>query len=145
MRATLATALGFAAAILCAPAVQAQSPVGVWLHANQRIEVEISACGDRLCGRIIWFHSPNDAAGLPLVDLKNPDPALRGRPLLGLQVLHDVHLVGAVNWEDGVIYNPDDGKAYQVSLSIQSDGALRVRGFVLVPFLSKTQVWTRVR
>jgi hypothetical protein len=33
-------------------------------------------------GKLAWFRWRNDAAGLPLVDLENRDPALRSRPVL---------------------------------------------------------------
>lgn len=52
-------------------AAQSPTPIGVWLHANQRIQIEIEPCDDRLCAKIVWFQWPNDAQGLPLVDLKN--------------------------------------------------------------------------
>lgn len=124
---------------------QRQTRVGVWLHANKRIEVEISPCSDRLCGQIVWFRWPNDAHGLPLVDLKNPDPTLRTRPLLGLTVLRDLRRADARSWEGGKIYNPDDGIDYNARMSVQTNGTLRVRAYVLLPLFGATQVWTRVR
>ena len=123
---------------------QAPPPVGLWLHANKRIQVAIAPCGDRLCGKIVWFRWPNDAQGLPLVDLNNSDPALRTRPLLGLTVLRDLRRAGPRTWEDGKIYNPDDGNDYNALMSIQDDGTLRVRAYVLLPLLGRTQLWTRV-
>ena len=120
------------------------TPVGVWLHANERIQVEIAPCSDRLCGRIIWFRWPNDAQGLPLVDVKNPDPALRTRPLLGLMVLRGLRRSGKNTWADGEIYNPDDGVDYRARMSIQDDGSLRMRAYVLFPLLGRTLVWKRV-
>ena len=30
-------------------------------------------------------------------------------------------------------------------MSIQNDGSLRVRAYVLIPVLGQTQIWTRVR
>jgi uncharacterized protein (DUF2147 family) len=51
---------------------------------------------------------------------------------------------GAGNWEDGKIYNPDDGKEYKAVMSMQQDGSLRVRAYVFLPLLGSTQVWTRV-
>lgn len=128
------------------PAIaQSPTPVGVWLHPNQRIQVEIAPCGDRLCGRLIWFKWPNDAQGLPLVDLKNPAPALRSRPLLGLQILEGLRRTGDRTWEDGRIYNPDDGTLYRTTMSLQDDGSMRVRAFVLLPIFGQTLIWTRVR
>jgi len=119
-------------------------PLGLWLLPNQRIRLEIAPCDDRLCGTLVWFKHPNDAQGLPLVDSKNPDPALRARPLMGLTVLHDLRQTGEGIWEDGTIYNPDDGKKYQARMSLEDDGTLHVRAFVVVEVLGATQVMTRV-
>ena len=132
---------------LAAPPAGAQSPtpLGVWLHANERIKIEIAPCdGDLLCGKLVWFKWPNDAQGLPLVDLKNPDPQLRTRPLLGLEVLTGLRRSGDNTWEDGTIYNPDDGTEYEALMSIEEDGSLRVRAYVFLPILGHTQFWTRV-
>jgi len=126
-------------------AAQSPTPAGVWLHANKRIQVEIAPCGDQLCGKIIWFKWPNDAQGRPLVDLKNANPALRSRPLLGLTVLSGLRRAGDGTWEDGKIYNPDEGEDYHALVSIQDDGALRVRAYVLLPIFGETQIWTRIR
>jgi uncharacterized protein (DUF2147 family) len=141
-----AYALLFALLGASSAAAQGQTPVGVWLHANKRIRVEIAPCGDRLCGKIVWFRWPNDAQGLPLVDLRNENPALRTRPLLGLTILKGLRLADDERtWTGGEIYNPDDGVNYKATMSIQNDGSLRVRAYVLIPTLGKTQIWTRVR
>jgi len=127
------------------PAIaQSETPAGIWLHANKRIRVAISLCGGRLCGKIVWFKWPNDAQGLPLVDLKNKNPALRTRPLLGLTVLRGLHRTGENTWTGGKIYNPDDGMDYEAQMSIQDDRTLRVRAYVLLTALGRTQIWTRV-
>jgi uncharacterized protein (DUF2147 family) len=98
-----------------------------------------------LCGKIVWFRWPNDAQGLPLVDFKNTDPALRTRPLLGLTVLYGLRRADERTWEGGKIYNPDDGEDYQAQMSIQDDGTLRVRAYVLLPLFGSTFIWTRIR
>ncbi|HEV2561665.1 MAG TPA: DUF2147 domain-containing protein [Rhizomicrobium sp.] len=114
------------------------------MHDNKRIQIEIAPCGALLCGKLVWFKWPNGLDGLPLVDLKNQDPALRSRPLLGLTVLYGLHRTGANTWEEGRIYNPDDGVNYRAQMSIGSDGTLRVRAYVLLPIFGKTMIWTRV-
>jgi uncharacterized protein (DUF2147 family) len=124
---------------------QSPTPVGVWLHDNKRIEIEIVPCGERLCATLVWFRWPNDAQGLPLVDLKNPDPALRTRPLLGLEVLRDLRRTALNTWEGGKIYNPDDGGDYNAEMSIGDDGTLRIRAYLLLPLFGHTLIWTRVR
>ena len=120
------------------------TPVGVWLHPNKRIQIEIAPCGDLLCAKIVWFKSPNNAAGLPLADVKSSDPTLRQRALLGLTVLRDLRHTGENIWEDGKIYNPDNGENYEANMSIEADSTLRVRAFMLTPLLGETLIWTRV-
>src|SRR6185312_16506923 len=66
------------------------TPIGVWLDASKRIEVQITPCGEFLCGKLLWFKWPDDDEGLPVVDLKNKNPALRNRPLLGLIILRNL-------------------------------------------------------
>jgi len=124
---------------------QSSTPVGVWLHDNKRIEIAIAPCGETLCGTLVWLKRPNDAQGLPLVDQKNPNSALRTRPLLGLTVVDGLRRTGENTWENGNIYDPDDGSSYTVSMSMLDDGSLRMRAYILTPMLGKTFVWTRMR
>jgi uncharacterized protein (DUF2147 family) len=142
MIADLSTAL-FIAQLTVAP-VEAQSPTptGVWKDSSGRVQVEIAPCGELLCGKIVWFKWPDNAQGLPLLDVKNEDPALRTRPLLGLTILDGLHRTGANSWADGKIYNPEDGKDYQADMSIAGDGTLQVHAHE-GPF-SKTLIWTRM-
>ncbi len=125
-------------------AAQNPTPVGVWLHPDKRIEIEIAPCGDRLCAKIVWFKRPNGDNGLPLADVKNKDPALHTRPLLGLIVLQGLRAAGENNWEDGEVYNPDDGGNYRARMSIESNGNLRIRAFILLPLIGHTLIWTPV-
>ena len=68
------------------PAASAE-PVGQWYAEGGAAVVEIAPCGDGLCGRAVWLHSPLDEDGCELRDKNNPDPALRKRPVVGLQIL----------------------------------------------------------
>jgi uncharacterized protein (DUF2147 family) len=128
-----------------AAAAQTPTPIGIWQDATNRIMVEIAPCDSRLCGKIVWFKWPNDDLGLPLVDINNPDPALRLRPLLGLTILTNLRQTGESTWGDGRIYYPDDGEFYHARMSIQENGTLRVRIYALFPLFGETQIWTRVR
>jgi len=141
-----AAACALAVSMLAAAAASAETtPVGVWLHPNGRIQMEVFPCRDGLCAKLVWFKKPNDEDGRPRMDINNPDPNLRARPLLGLQVLHGLHPDGKGEWDDGQVYNPDDGDSYTVKMTIQKDGTLRVRAYVLASLFGKTIVWTRVR
>lgn len=141
----LYAALLFWLLVTTSAGADSRTPLGVWLHPNKRIQVQIFPCGRDLCGKIVWFRWPNDAQGVPLVDFKNKKKSLRSRPLLGLTVLRDLHHSGENMWTGGRIYNPDDGLDYAAQMSIQDNGTLRVRAYVLFPALGETLIWTRVR
>jgi len=42
---------------------------------------------------VTWLWEPIDAEGRPMRDRHNPDPGLRGRPILGLALLEDFRRV----------------------------------------------------
>jgi uncharacterized protein (DUF2147 family) len=94
---------------------------------------------------------PKGADGKPVkpedaVDHRNPDANLRVRKVLGMVFLYGFKAMSTANsFEEGAIYNAEDGKTYRANLSLQADGTLRLRGYVGAPILGKTQVWTRVR
>ena len=64
-------------------------PEGVWLIDNE-VAVQIFDCSNLLCGRILWLLVPRNPQGQLVRDKKNPQPALRQRPLCVLD-----HLLGA--------------------------------------------------
>jgi uncharacterized protein (DUF2147 family) len=97
-----------------------------------------------LCGTLVWLQKPSDTQGAPLVDSKNNSPALRTRPLLGLSVLSGLRRTGDNSWEDGRIYNPEDGNDYDAQMSLQDDSTLLVRASVLHSLFGKTLIWSRV-
>lgn len=131
-----AAASGFAAA-------SASEVTGLWLDGSGRAGIEIVRCGTQLCGRIRWLREPQAADGRPKADVHNENPALRSRPLCGVPMLEGFVPAGPDSWEDGRIYNPEDGATYHATLRLQSDGTLRVRGYVGVPLFGKSQIWSR--
>ena len=76
-------------------------------------------------------------------DVLNPNDALKARPICQLPMLGGFNKTGPGEWEDGWIYNPEDGDTYKSRIVLQDDGRLRVRGFIGVPWLGKSQIWTR--
>src|SRR5258708_30493534 len=76
------------AALLAAPTARAQTagdPSGLWLTQASDAKVRVSKCGAGICGVVVWLREPTDpATGKPQVDDKNPNPAMRQRPMIGL-------------------------------------------------------------
>ena len=145
-------ALAAAAVLLSAGAAAAQattsaaSPLGRWMTEGGKSHVQIYQCGPQLCGRIVWLREPLAKDGLPKVDLKNPDAAKRSQKILGLQFMWNFVKASDPNeWESGRIYNPEEGETYKATMQLRPDGKLRVRGYVGISLLGKSQYWERVR
>jgi uncharacterized protein (DUF2147 family) len=118
-------------------------PTGVWLDDTGDGAIEIAPCGERMCGRIVWLKSPNDKAGRPLMDGYNPETMKRKRPICGLPVIGDLKLQSNGAWDAGWIYDPKEGKSYDVELKLRSADRLVVTGYLGTKLFSESFVWTR--
>jgi uncharacterized protein (DUF2147 family) len=129
-----------------APAIGAQpDPVlGDWMTPAGNAKVHIAVCPanpNQLCGNMVWLKHGLDAAGKPLVDHANPDPALRVRLWLGMPFITGFTRQAQGRWSGGRIYDPDSGKTYRSKMRINDDGTLKVEGCVLV--ICQAQTWKR--
>lgn len=136
------TALLAPVAVAAMPiAAHAAEPItGQWLTQSGNAIVTISPCGAGVCGRITRIIRPDPKGDG--TDRLNPDPALRSRPVLGLQIIPGFTDAGK-DWR-GQIYSPEAGRAYKGYLSKQADGSLKVTGCIAA-FLCQNQKWTPAR
>lgn len=136
-----------------AAASEKEAVLGLWRTPpdakNGAAIVEIRQKGEGLSGHIVWLEKPvyppdHPAAGQPKVDRENPYPNLRTRPVLGLEILTGFHWDGK-RWVDGEVYDPVSGNTYRATVTPESRDRLWLRGYVGVPLLGRTEVWTRVQ
>ena len=133
---------------------QQSGVMGTWLTQSGVAQVKIAPCADpktgAVCGTIVGLINPkgpngNVVAPETVTDYRNPDPALRSRKMLGMPLIWGFKKTSDPNtFEEGQIYNGEDGKTYTANISLQPDGKLRLRGYVGTPLFGKTQLWTRV-
>lgn len=111
--------------IALANAASADSgPQGVWRMSNGKVTVRVSYCGgQRLCATILRLANPVGKDGKPKVDHENPNPALRKRRIVGLQVVSGMVPAGANRWK-GSIYNADDGGTYRSEMRLSGDSMI---------------------
>ena len=145
MACTRTLVIAVTAALLAATPALAEGagdPGGVWLTQAGDARVKISKCGGGICGVIVGLKDPIDqVTGKPQVDDKNPNPALKKRPMIGLTLFNGMQPVAANKWS-GQIYNADDGGTYASSISVAGPDTLRVEG--CVGALCGGENWTRV-
>ena len=120
------------------------SAVGLWLVSDKKGIVEIQPCGPSLCGRIVWMNEPLQPDGSIKRDDHNPDAALRGRTICNMPLMTGFKPAGPGEWEDGRIYDPTEGSTYHAEMRLENADTLRLRGYVLLPLLGQSRIWTRV-
>jgi uncharacterized protein (DUF2147 family) len=125
-----------------APATLAP-PLGVWLDGSKRAGIDIEPCGDRLCGTVVWLKEPRTPDGKRRTDIHNSRAELRARPLCGLQIMGNFTPNGPGRWNGGWIYDPANGSTYKAYMRTEPDGTLTVRGYVGIPFMGRSETWTR--
>lgn len=126
-----------------APAPALPREAGLWYDDTGRGAVEIVPCGDRLCGRIAWLKEEINAEGKPLSDRHNPDPAKRSQLICGLQIMGQLRPMTDGSWDQGWIYDPKTGSAYDAAIAMVAEGQLKVTGYKGIKLLSKSFVWNR--
>ena len=122
----------------------AQDVVGKWKLEDGTAIVEVYQQGDVFNGKIVWLQDPTEADGSPAIDNLNPDPKLRTRHILGLNMLNNLKKSGN-EYTGGSIYDPGNGKTYNCSMKVEGD-ILKVRGSLdKRGLLGRTMDWFRVK
>ncbi len=123
--------------------------LGIWTTDGGDSRLELFKCGEKICGKIVWLKVPkyidskDGPVGKTKVDRKNPDPALRNRPVLGLQVMKGFAAKGSNRWVNGVSYNPETGKSYKSKMQLLSPGQLELRGYIGISLIGRNLILTR--
>jgi uncharacterized protein (DUF2147 family) len=127
----------------------ADTEQGIWFNHSGKGAVEIRPCGksgsdaDRLCGFIVWLKDPNNKRGEPLTDGYNADTSKRKRPICGLPVLGALRPMSDGSWDQGWVYDPEQGQAFDAAIQLKSRDRLLLTGYKGVKFFSKQFVWKR--
>jgi len=121
--------------------------LGPWLTEKEGAVIELYECGvegeKEVCGRIAWLREPYRDGGELKRDPENPDPALRDRPMCGMQVVTGLKRRDENTWTFGRVYNPKDGRRYSAYIDWKAPGELHIRAYVGIPLIGKSETWTR--
>lgn len=120
----------------------ADAILGEWLTAEGKAKVQVFKGGETYAGKIIWLKEP-EKNGKAVVDDKNPDERLRDRPVLGMEIVYGFTYDEDNVWTDGKVYDPESGNEYKAKLTLIDDKTLKLRGYILIPLLGRSEIWTR--
>lgn len=115
-------------------AANAQGVFGKWLTEEGDAQVEIYEKDGKVNGKVVWLQQGPDTK-----DSKNPDAKLRGRKLMGVDLLSGLTKKGD-KYEGGKVYDPKSGKSYKCAIWLDGND-LKVRGYLGI--FRETQTWKR--
>ncbi|HEX6914660.1 MAG TPA: DUF2147 domain-containing protein [Chitinophagaceae bacterium] len=130
-----------ATAFVSAPAVHPDDILGTWVAAENKARVQIYKSGNRYFGKIVWLKEPVKDGKIK-TDKHNPDPSKRSNPVVGLVVLRNF-VFDDGQWVQGEVYDPSSGNEYSCRISMPNKNTMKVRGYLGISLLGRTEVWKR--
>jgi uncharacterized protein (DUF2147 family) len=130
------TILALSLVMLALPAAaQPADPSGTYLSETGETRVRIARCGGAYCGTIISVQGEAK-------DVNNPDPKLKGRNLVGIQMISNIQ--PTAEGFTGQLYNYKDGKTYSGKMSFAGGKAMQLSGCVFGGLICRSQTWAKV-
>lgn len=125
----------------------ANTILGVWKNGEGTGHIEIyKTTSGHFAGKIIWLKEPIDPeTGKPKLDKRNPDKTKRNVPTLGLVNMHGFKYDTDDKEWNGFIYDPKNGKEYSCKASMKDANTLKVRGYIGISLIGRTDTWTRIK
>ncbi|MFD0792897.1 DUF2147 domain-containing protein [Mucilaginibacter litoreus] len=119
---------------------------GKWMSDEKNLIINVYRENSEFRAKIMWFDDKDDTKEMEdYLDKHNPDPALRSRKILGMNVVEKLVYVPKSNsWEDGIIYDAQHGRHWNSSAYIDSQGQLKVKGYWHFKFLGRTMTFKRI-
>ena len=124
---------------------EADKIIGLWQTGSGKGRVQITKYGNKFSGKIVWLRDPNDAKGNPKLDSKNPDVNRQKNTIIGITNLLGFTYEGNSEYDNGTVYDPENGKTYKCIMTLENINSLNVRGYIGFSFIGRTDVWTRVK
>ena len=101
--------------------------------------VEIYEKDGKLFGKVIKV-----LPGSKYTVCENCSGELKNKPITGLVILWDL-IKTADGGEDGYVMDPGNCKTYSAFIKLEEPDKLKLRGYIGVPAIGRTQYWYRVK
>ncbi|NUY82246.1 DUF2147 domain-containing protein [Flavobacterium sp. MAH-1] len=122
-----------------------QGVVGKWKTIDDETGkaisvVEIYESGGKIYGKVVDILNPKDK-NKTCVNCSGSD---KNKPIIGMTVIKGLTKEGD-EYTNGKILDPKHGKLYKCYITLESADKLKVRGYIGVSLIGRTQYWYRVK
>lgn len=108
------------------------------------IEKEDGKFYGKMIDQTVPFYQEGEFQGKEKMDLKNPDPSLKHRKLVGVEMLKSIaYQEEKDRYDGGTVYTPGMGKTLYASVQVEKDSMKMKGSFDKAGILGKTQLWHR--
>ncbi|MFM2393554.1 MAG: hypothetical protein RLZZ546_1536 [Bacteroidota bacterium] len=119
--------------------------VGLWKNVDDedgkdKSHIQISEENGKLVATVVKL--------LPAATLKvcsSCKGSNKNKPIEGMRILWDLKKVTDTEYDGGQILNPKTGKIYDCFITLETADKLKVRGYMGISLVGKTQYWYRVK
>jgi len=124
------------------------SPVGKWKTIDDETKkeksiVEVYEVGGKVYGRILQLLQEKDGGASKLCTKCTGSDL--NKPMIGLIIVKGLTVDGG-EYTGGTIMDPNNGKVYKCKMEVVEGGnTMKVRGFLGISLLGRTQIWHKVK
>jgi uncharacterized protein (DUF2147 family) len=124
---------------------QSRGVIGKWntideVTGKAMSVVEIFENNNKIYGKVIDILNPKNRNNT-CKDCPGED---QNKPILGLTIIKGLSKDGT-EYNDGKILDPKTGKLYKCYIELESANNLKVRGYLGIALIGRTQYWERVK
>ncbi|PTT13238.1 DUF2147 domain-containing protein [Flavobacterium sp. HMWF030] len=125
--------------------MQSQSVVGKWKTIDDetgeaKSVVEVYEKSGKIYGKIVEILRADHKKDVCV----KCDGADKNKPILGMVIMNGLKKDGS-EYNGGTILDTTNGKKYKCYISLESADKLKLRGYVGISLMGRTQYWTRVK
>ena len=137
--------LAIAVFFLTLSSIQAQSVIGKWKTIDDETGeaksiVEVYEKSGKIYGKVVDILRADHKKDV----CSKCEGAEKNKPILGMIIINGLKKDGS-EYSGGTILDPTNGKKYKCYITLDSADKLKLRGYVGISIMGRTQYWTRVK
>lgn len=124
---------------------QSQSVLGKWKTVDDETGeaksiVEVYEKGGKIYGKVVEILRAEHKKDV----CSKCEGADKNKPILGMVIISGLKKEDS-EYNGGTVLDPENGKKYKCYITLESPDKLKLRGYIGLSIMGRTQYWTRVK